>query len=190
MEIIPFPFHIAALCGLVVLAAHRRNLFPFVLSFMYAAFFYLIHLSESYAWDLWEQLLVTGTLTAILFDVAISGPRIKYIKSFCLLMVLSILNNILMLVLSPIESGAHYVAAQASTAFISASLSLAEFYVLMRIIYGIGRGEPIFANFIVYIMAGISSFKPLDQALPSSIWQKGSTYNGHRTAEQDLGWIE
>ena len=176
-----FPYHLAVLCGLVILAAHRRNGFPFVLVSMYAAFFYI---NESYQDVLASKVVLESTLAAMLCIVAIDSKRRRYINCFCLLMVLSILNNILMLALSPIESGVYYVAAQASTALISASLSLAEFYILIRIIYGTGRGEPITTTFISHIMDVLSIFTPSKKALPSYFWQKGEKGNGIRQAGQ------
>lgn len=180
MEIIPFPCHIAALSGLVILAAHRRNLFPLVLSFMYAAFFYIVHLSEYYELTLDSQLILSATLAAILFEVAIKSKRREYIKRFCALMFLSILNNMLMLALSSFESGGYYVASQIITAYISATLSLAEFYILMRIIYGTGRGQPVHTILSVYFLAALSNFKPSRKALPLNIWQKRETISGRK----------
>ena len=176
-----FPLHFGALCVLVALAAHRRNLFPFVLVFMYAAFFCI---NESYQDALVSKVLLESTLAAMLCMVAIESKRRRYIKRFCLLMILSILNNILMLLLSVVlYPGEVYVAAQISTALISASLSLAEFYILVRIIYGTGRGEPIFTIFIINIMDGLSIFTPSKKALPSYFWQKGAA-NSYREAGQ------
>ena len=180
MNIEEFPFHFGALCVLVALAAHRRNMFPLVLVFMYAAFFYI---NESYQDALTSKVVLESTLAAMLFLVAIESRRREYIKRFCLLMLLSIMNNILMLALSSIEAGAAYVAAQASTYLISVLLSLAEFYVLVRIIYGTGRGEPIFTIFIVHVMDRLSIFTPSKKALPSYFWQKG-TANNYRAAGQ------
>ena len=181
MNIEDFPFHFGALCVLVALAAHRRNGFPFVLVFMYAAFFYI---NESYQDVLVSKVVLESTLAAILFMVAIDSKRRKYIKRFCLLMILSILNNILMLSLSGIEAGAAYIAAQASTSLISASLSLAEFYILIRIIYGTGRGEPIFTDTSVVIMDYLSVFTSNHKALPQSIWQKEPQIDGCRATER------
>ena len=177
MNIEEFPLHFGALCVLVALAAHRRNLFPFVLVFMYAAFFYI---NESYQDALLSKVVLESTLAAMLFLVAFESKGRKYIKRFCLLMILSILNNILMLSLSGIEAGGVYVAAQTFTFLFSASLSVAEFYILTRIIYGTGRGEPITTALFSNIMDVLSIFSPSKKALPSSVWQKG-TANSYRT---------
>lgn len=180
MNIETFPYHMAALCGLVILAAHRRNLFPFVLVFMYAAFFCI---NESYQDVLTSKVVLESTLAAMLFIVAIESKRRRYIKRFCAVMLLSILNNILMLSLSGIEAGGAYVAAQAFTAFTSVLLSMVEFYILTRIIYGTGRGEPITTALFSNIMDVLSIFSPSKKALPSSVWQKG-TANSYRTTGQ------
>ena len=169
MNIENFPFHFSALCVLVALAAHRRNGFPFVLMFMYAAFFYI---NESYQDVLVSKLVLQSTLAAMLCIVALESKPRKYIKCFCLLMLFSILNNILMLSLSGIEAGAVYVAAQTATSLISTALSLAEFYVLTRIIYGTGRGEPIITDIVRLAMDYLSIFSSSRKALPNSIWQK------------------
>ena len=176
-----FPLHFGALCVLVALAAHRRNLFPFVLVFMYAAFFYI---NESYQDALASKVVLESTLSAMLFMIAIDSKRRKYIKRFCLLMMFSILNNILMLSLSGIEAGGAYVAAQTGTELISVSLSLAGFYILIRIIYGTGRGEPIFTAFGVFIMDYLSIFTPSKKAIHSSVWQKREACDYSRSTEQ------
>lgn len=183
MEIIPYPFHVGALCGIVALAAYMRNLFPFVLVVMYAAFFYLVNLSFQYDISLFSQLILSSTLAAILFEVALQSKRTRYIKRFCSLMILSILNNILMYSLSPIDSGGYYLAAQYSTAFTSFSLSVMEFYYLTRIIYGTRRGEPIIATLSEYIMAVLSNFQYDCEALPASVWKEG-TQDIRRQTEQ------
>ena len=169
MNIENFPFHFSALCVLVALAAHRRNGFPFVLMFMYAAFFYI---NDSYQDVLVSKLVLQSTLAAMLCIVALESKPRKYIKCFCLLMLFSILNNILMLSLSGIEAGAVYVAAQTTTSLISTALSLAELYVLARIIYGTGRGEPIIADIVRLAVDYLSIFSSSRKALPNSIWQK------------------
>ena len=181
MNIEEFPLHFSALCVLVALAAHRRNGFPFVLLFMYAAFFYI---NESYQDVLASKLVLESTLAAMLFIVAKDSKRRRHINCFCLLMVLSILNNILMLALSPIEAGFYYIAAQEITSLITASLGLAEFYILIRIIYGTGRGEPITTALFSHIMDVLSIFSPSKKALPSYFWQKGAKSNGIRQAGQ------
>jgi len=180
MDIEEFPLHFCALCVLVALAAHRRNGFPFVLVSMYAAFFYI---NELYQDALASKVVLESTLAAMLCLVAMDSKRRRYIKRFCLLMVLSILNNILMLSLSSIDAGSAYVAAQTGTFLISASLSLAEFYVLVRIIYGTGRGEPITTALFSNIVDVLSIFSPSKKALPSSIWQKGKAIS-YRATEQ------
>lgn len=181
MNIEEFPLHFGALCVLVALAAHRRNGFPFVLVFMYAAFFYI---NESYQDALASKVVLESTLAAMLFLVAFESKGRKYIKSFCLLMLLSILNNILMLSLSGIEAGGAYVAAQTGTELMSVSLSLAGFYILIRIIYGAGRGQPIFTTLIWHIMDVLSIFTSSKKALPESIWQKGTQVDRIRQAGQ------
>jgi len=180
MEIIPFPYHLAAICGLVILAAHRRNLFPFVLVTMYAAVFYLIDLSFKYEMALSTQLVISGTLAALLFMFAIESKRREFIKRFCFVMILSILNSIFIYALSPIEAGVYYLAAQYSTAFISFSLSIAEFYILTRIIYGTSRGEPIISTLGVNILAVLSHFQYDCKALPASVWQKRAKVIGRQ----------
>ena len=169
MNIENFPFHFSALCVLVALAAHRRNGFPFVLMFMYAAFFYI---NDSYQDVLVSKLVLQSTLAAMLCIVALESKPRKYIKCFCLLMLFSILNNILMLSLSGIEAGVVYVAAQIATSLISTALSLAELYVLARIIYGTGRGEPIITDIVRLAMDYLSIFSSSRKALPNSIWKK------------------
>ena len=180
MNIENFPFHFSALCVLVALAAHRRNGFPFVLMFMYAAFFYI---NDSYQDVLASKVVLESTLAAMLCMVAVDSKR-KYIKRFCLLMILSILNNILMLSFSGIEAGGAYVAAQVFTSLISSSLSLAEFYILVRIIYGTGRGEPITTDVSVFIMDCLSIFSSNHKALPQSVWQKEPQIDRRRTTER------
>jgi hypothetical protein len=181
MNIENFPFHFSALCVLVALAAHRRNGFPFVLMFMYAAFFYI---NDSYQDVLVSKLVLQSTLAAMLCIVALDSKPRKYIKCFCLLMLFSILNNILMLSLSGIEAGAVYVAAQIATSLISTALSLVEFYVLTRIIYGTGRGEPIFTTLIRNFMDVLPVFTSDKKAIHSSIWQKRESYDYKRSTEQ------
>jgi len=180
MEIISFQYHIVALCILVALAAHRRNLFPFVLVFMYAAFFYLVNMSFEYDASITTQMILQSTLAAMLFEIAIQSKRTRYIKRFCSLMILSILNNILIYALNPIEAGVYYEIAQYSTAFISFSLSIAEFYYLTRIIYGTSRGEPIISTLGVNILAVLSHFQHDYKALPASVWQKRAKVIGRQ----------
>lgn len=170
-----------ALCVIVALAAHRRNLFPLVLSFMYAAFFYLIHLSEQLS--LMSQLVLSSTLAAILLEIAINSKRRKYIKRFCAVMLLSILNQLIIFCFSFVEAGGVYVAAQASTAIMTVLISAMEFYLLVRIIYGTRRGEPIYSKLSFYLMDCLSIFKPSQKAIHSSIWQERAP-NINRTAEQ------
>ena len=181
MDIEEFPLHFGALCVLVVLAAHRRNLFPFVLTFMYAAFFYI---NESYQDALASKVVLESTLAAMLCMVAMDSKKHRYINSFCFIMILSIINNILMLSLNNIEAGAVYEAAQTGTEFISVSLSLAGFYILIRIIYGTGRGEPITTAFIWHIMDVLSIFAPSKKAIHPSVWQKESQSERYRQAEK------
>ena len=184
MEIIPFYCQMPPLVILVFAAAHRRNLFPFVLTSMCAAFVYLIHLSNQYNLSFMSQLVLSATLAAMLCEVALNSKRRKYIKRFCAVMILSILNQILMYSLSFIDAGFYYVAAQASTAVVTALISLAELYILLRIIYGTGRGEPITTAFGIYIMDCLSIFTPNQKALCQSVWQKGTANNYSRTAGQ------
>ena len=181
MEIISFPYHMSAVCGLVILAAHRRNLFPFVLVSMYAAFFYLIHLSEQLS--LISQLVLSSTLAAVLLEIAITSKRRKYIKRFCAVMLLSILNQSLIFFFSFVDAGATYIAAQSTTAICTALISAAEIYILIRIVYGAGRGEPIYTKLGLYIVDSISIFKPNQKAIHSSIWKKRETHE-YRTSEQ------
>jgi hypothetical protein len=137
--------------------------------FMYAAFFYI---NDSYQDVLVSKLVLQSTLAAMLCMVAVDSKPRKYIKCFCLLMLFSILNNILMLSLSVVEAGAVYVAAQIATSLISTALSFMELYVLARIIYGTGRGEPIITDIVRLTMDYLSIFSSSRKALPNSIWQK------------------
>ena len=163
MEIIPYSVHLPALIGLVLYAVIRPSLFPLVLTGAYVAFFHITFLFEST--DLIGQIIIQSTLTSMLISITITcGKEVRYASRFSLCMLLGILNLFLINSTSGLEDG-YYLAAQVSTAGLTYTLNIFEYYFLLRMIHD-ARGNRIDKIITDWCLASLRNFKPSNSAIP------------------------
>lgn len=187
MDYIPFPIHIAVLTALWIFAGIRGGPFPFKLVSLYSAFFILCagsqKLVEAGSIDYSVQILLQFVTTLFLFDLAIEAPRLKYIKRFCAIMILSIINYAFMFISFITFEGIAYDYASNIYSAILFWLSIAVIWILIGVINGSSRGDSIFIGLYRSLYNGFMHFRLHKEALSPSIWEKGQKIE-YRTAEQ------
>ena len=187
MEFIPFPLHISALVVLWIFAGIRGGPFPFKLVSLYSAFFILCagsnELVISGYLDYSVQILAQFITTLFLFELAIQAPRLRYIKRFCAVMILSIASYAFMFISYVALEGVAYQVAGAVYNAASFALSIAVVWILIGVINGSSRGDTILIRLRDYFTDGLLRFRLHKKALPASIWQARTT-NNSRTTEQ------
>lgn len=162
MEIIPYSIHLPALICLVLFAAYRPSSFPLVITLMYAAFFHITSLFESYS--VIHQIIIQSTLASMLLTVCITcGENVRYASRFCLCLFLGIINVMLMYSTRNLENG-YYIASQVSTASFTFLLNIAEFYCLLRMSHG-ARGNRIDTVIIDWCLSSGRNLIPSKKAI-------------------------
>ncbi len=187
MELIPFPLHIAALVALWIYAGIRGGPFPFKLVSVYSAFFILCagsnELVISNHLDYSVQILTQFITTLFLFEIADQAPRLKYIKRFCALMILSIINYTFMFLSYLTLDGLLYDVSIQVYDVVSLVVSVAVVWILIGVINGSNSGDRVLGRLWNFIIDGLLHFRLHKEALPASIWQT-RTQNSSRAAEQ------
>ena len=168
MDIIPYSLHLPALICLVLFAVYRPSPFPLVLTVTYTAFFHLTHLFEPNGFI--QIIIIQSTLASMLLSIGITfGENVRYASRFCLCMLLGILNLILMYSTHNLQNG-YFVAAQVFTASLTYTLSIFEFYFLLRMNHD-ARGARIDTVITNWCLSGLSVFKPSEKSIPLHYWE-------------------
>jgi len=175
MYLIPFPIHIFILIGLCIFAAMRGGPFPLKLTLLYAAFFILssatYYFIDSRNIDYSVQIVTEFALFLGLFNFASNGPRIKYVKRFCAVMILSMINSIYMFICYISLVGEAYGISTIIHSSVSFFLYLAVVASLIGVINGSSGDIPILKRLHNYFADAFSSMGSNREALPASIWQ-------------------